>query len=151
MGSTISRRIIVQAYLGIKWEPIAKKNKAKMSGRMAEMANCLPSRHKVLSSTPCTTKKKKKKVHALHKNDNRFHCLLYKNLNFFRIKAIHNSTPICFPSLISNTLKSLYTLFPIPCNPLFCHWTPITPNSQPLWTLKKPTGLHRKFTNKFWF
>jgi hypothetical protein len=35
-------------------------------GGMAHMAECLPSKHKVLSSNPNTTKKKKKKEWGRH-------------------------------------------------------------------------------------
>jgi hypothetical protein len=42
-------------------DPISKTPLQKRAGEMAQMAECLPSKHEALSSTPVPQKKKKKK------------------------------------------------------------------------------------------
>jgi hypothetical protein len=42
------------------WEPILKIPNTKRAGRVAQVAECPPSKHEALSSTPSTTQKKKK-------------------------------------------------------------------------------------------
>jgi hypothetical protein len=51
----------VQAGLSKKQDPISKITREKRAGGLAQMANCLPSKHKALNSNPNMTKKKKKK------------------------------------------------------------------------------------------
>jgi hypothetical protein len=46
----VNRRIVVQAGVGIKARPIQKITKAKRAGGMAQVAECLPSKYKALSS-----------------------------------------------------------------------------------------------------
>jgi signal recognition particle GTPase len=41
-------------------DPILKITKVKRAGDMAQVVECLPSKHKTLSSNPLTIKKKKK-------------------------------------------------------------------------------------------
>jgi hypothetical protein len=46
---------------------LRKQAKAKRAGDMAQVAGCLPSKHKVLSSNPSTERlKKKKKQKTMH-------------------------------------------------------------------------------------
>jgi hypothetical protein len=54
--------MVVQAGLGINRDPVSKKkkNKQKRVGRVAQVLECQPSKHKVLSSTPSIDKKRKK-------------------------------------------------------------------------------------------
>jgi hypothetical protein len=51
----------VQAGLSKKQDPISKITREKRAGGLAQMANCLPSKHKAPNSNPNMTKKKKKK------------------------------------------------------------------------------------------
>jgi hypothetical protein len=44
----------------IKWEPTLEKANMKRAGKVTQMVQHLPSKHKALSSVPNTTKKKKK-------------------------------------------------------------------------------------------
>jgi hypothetical protein len=39
-------------------DPISKISNTKRTGRVAQVVECLPSKHKALSANPCTTKKK---------------------------------------------------------------------------------------------
>jgi hypothetical protein len=60
MGS-VTRRITVQASSGIKARHYAKITKVKRAGGVAQMMEHLLSKHKALSSTPVSQKKKKKR------------------------------------------------------------------------------------------
>jgi hypothetical protein len=58
-----NRRIKVKASLNIKQDPISKITNAKRVGRVAQVVECLPSKHEVeLSSTSSIKKKKKKNI-----------------------------------------------------------------------------------------
>jgi hypothetical protein len=58
-AGSINRRIVVQTSLGIMQDPI-QKTKAKRARGVAQVFECLPSKHEALSSIPCTTKKERK-------------------------------------------------------------------------------------------
>jgi hypothetical protein len=57
-GST-NRRTVVQAGLGIKWDPISKITNTKRAGGVAQVVEHLPSKFEALSSNPNYRKKKK--------------------------------------------------------------------------------------------
>jgi hypothetical protein len=64
-GST-NRRIVVQDGPDIKQDPNSKLANIKRAGRIVQVLVCLPSKHKVLSSMPSTTK-----THKQTKNQDR--------------------------------------------------------------------------------
>jgi hypothetical protein len=51
--------MVVQAGLDLKQDPISKITKAKLAGSMAQVVECLFSKHNTLNSIPSTKKKKK--------------------------------------------------------------------------------------------
>jgi hypothetical protein len=51
---------MVHADLGKKGDPIAKITKAKRAEVLAQVVECLPSKHEALKSNPSTEKKKRK-------------------------------------------------------------------------------------------
>jgi hypothetical protein len=51
---------VVQASLGKKRDFISKVTRIKKAGGVAQAEECLPSKHKVLSSNPSTAKPKAK-------------------------------------------------------------------------------------------
>jgi hypothetical protein len=55
LGST-DRKITIQDGSGIKQNPISKITNTKRAGRVGQMIECLPSKQKVLYSTPHTAK-----------------------------------------------------------------------------------------------
>jgi hypothetical protein len=55
-----TNRILVQASLGIKWDLISKIAAGKKAGKVAQVVEHLPSKHKVLSLNLCTAKEKKR-------------------------------------------------------------------------------------------
>jgi hypothetical protein len=55
----INRRIMVQVGIGIKLRPIWKIWRTKRARSIAQVVECLPVKHKALSSNPGTTGKKK--------------------------------------------------------------------------------------------
>jgi hypothetical protein len=59
MAGNLNRKITVHFSLGKEREPISKIIIAKRVGGMAQMVQCLPSNHEVLSSNPVSSKKKK--------------------------------------------------------------------------------------------
>jgi hypothetical protein len=53
-----NKRVIVQASLGIKGDPISKITNTRRAGFVAQVVEPLPSKHETLSSTSSTKKKK---------------------------------------------------------------------------------------------
>jgi hypothetical protein len=55
---SLNRRIVVQASLGKKQDPISKITRENRAGVVTQMVKHLPSKCKALSSKPSTEKKK---------------------------------------------------------------------------------------------
>jgi hypothetical protein len=59
---------VVQASLDIKRDPISKITNIKRVGGMAQVVECLPNKHKFLSSNSSSIKRKKERVSDAAKN-----------------------------------------------------------------------------------
>jgi hypothetical protein len=57
LGS-VSRRILILAGVGKNARPYLKNNQRKKGFDVVQVVECLPSKHKALSSNPSTTKKR---------------------------------------------------------------------------------------------
>jgi hypothetical protein len=63
---SINRRMMAQASLGKKQDPISKKtSQTKRAGDMAQVVDLLPSKWEALSSNPSTLKKQNQKCCGL--------------------------------------------------------------------------------------
>jgi hypothetical protein len=60
MQASTNRRVTVQASLTIKQSPVSKITTIKGTGGMAQVVECMHSKHKALRSTASTTKIKHK-------------------------------------------------------------------------------------------
>jgi hypothetical protein len=60
-GST-NKRIMVQAGLGVKRDPISKITKDKRAGGVAQVVKCLPNKCEALSSIPTSKTHLKKRL-----------------------------------------------------------------------------------------
>jgi hypothetical protein len=104
VGGT-NRRIMVQASPGIKEDPISKISHTRRTGRVAQVVEGLPSKHKAQSLNPSTINQKKKKKRLL-----------------LAPQPAHGVGQVCHQSLFSAIYSMLAVLSLQPCLLMIARW-----------------------------